>query len=155
MKRQRTYILTGLFLPLFLISITGISLERHTCDTCDTVSYSLLGQSSCCEETASCNVSQQTSCCAPSDHQVPLSCDSACCSVESLVFWMDDVYLPVKQKTDGNVQPIIMAASITIIENPGTETIHSRFYSSNAPPAHRSGISFLIFTSQLKIDCQA
>src|SRR6056297_966469 len=100
---------------MFTIYASGISIEKHTCNSCDIITYSIFSgeNDSCCEdsETVACQIENNAqSCCAPktSGQEDTALSGEKCCTYDSFYLSVSDHY------TSGQNRQILSSSFVYI-----------------------------------------
>lgn len=148
-------IMTLLLLPVFWTYSNGVNLIQHSCLTCQTSHFALSDDAdTCCEDDGACDLSETAAtCCTLPEEEQPMQCSDDCCELESYFLSLEESIVLEKAKITLVETDLLQADSSEVLNISPEQNITSAFYYAHAPPPRRTGISFLIFTRQLKIDC--
>lgn len=157
MPKTLTYLFAAIVLPAFILFASGVEIVQHSCDSCGVVSLTSYGISDCCEDDAAlCTVEEVEASCCSSEKQESDDesfCADSCCTFDNLLLAIDESITPENARF--KVAEPIVPQIYRLQEDDSlffSETLLFAF-DSHAPPGLKSGISFLIYTHQLKIDC--
>ncbi|MFP4287668.1 MAG: hypothetical protein ACLFQS_00305 [Bacteroidales bacterium] len=150
---------------MFTIYASGISIEQHTCNSCDIITYSVFSgeNDSCCEnsETSACQIENNApSCCSPitSNQEDTALNGEKCCTYDSFYLTVSDHYTTgqTRQILTGSPEYISLLPDLLLQQNElsAGDAIPDHINTPCSLPSSSSrGVEFLIFTHQLKIDC--
>ncbi len=169
MRRNVFHITFSVFLALmFIVYASGIAIEKHTCNSCDIITYSIFSgeNDSCCMDTeaGACQMGDNAeSCCfdpQTEQQQNPALNGEKCCTFDSFYLSVSDHYSPgqIRQVLSGSHQYISLLPDLLFQQNEisAADEINPQY--NNTPyllySSSPQGIEFLIFTHQLKIDSE-
>lgn len=151
MKRMISNIVLGITAVIFLVSSSGFTVFRHSCQAEQTTEFSFLLADFSCDHQHSDDTHPAHPCCEVSGTSDKVSCGTDhCCDTETLLVKLNTTsdYQNVFKKS---VISAIDAAQVKIYEFFSPERESTHIIISNGLPPPLSGKALLIFLHQLTI----